>query len=87
MIIFGFRSFVVTLFSGRLQCPRCGPLAMTHVRQRRRYFTLFFIPVLPLGKEQWWEFTCCGVGLMLTKEQLKEMTSPVVPALSERENA
>lgn len=34
------------------RCPGCGRLTMIHPMKARQWFTLFFIPVIPMGKAQ-----------------------------------
>ena len=50
LLIFGLSVFFRTLGQGDFHCPNCG--GDRHYRQRvaRRWFTLFFIPVIPLNR-------------------------------------
>jgi tellurite resistance protein len=51
MIIFGSRSVTSTKESGNFTCPGCGGTPQVYSRRVvRRFFTLYFIPILPLGK-------------------------------------
>ncbi|MFD0903073.1 hypothetical protein [Actinomadura sediminis] len=50
MIIFGWRVVFFTLGKGVFHCPQCGGDREYRRRQGRNFFTLFFIPVLPLNK-------------------------------------
>jgi zinc-ribbon family len=50
LIIFGFRVFYHTLGQGVFHCRKCGGDRQYRHRAGRRYFTLFFIPVIPLNK-------------------------------------
>ena len=49
MIIFGVRGRLATLGSGTFFCPRCGTDRAYTKKGVRRWFTLFFLPILPLG--------------------------------------
>jgi transcription elongation factor Elf1 len=49
MIIFGFRVLYRTTAPGMFHCPRCGADRQYQQRVGRRWFTLFFIPVIPLN--------------------------------------
>ena len=50
MIIFGTRGITYRMAAGRFACPSCGPgTGFTH-RRVRRFFTLYFIPVIPLDQ-------------------------------------
>jgi hypothetical protein len=49
LIIFGRRTMHKVATHGTFDCPRCGPQrGFTH-KQVKRWFTLYFIPVIPLG--------------------------------------
>lgn len=51
MIIFGLSVFFFgTLGEGVFHCPRCGGDRQYKHKSGRRWFTLFFIPVIPLDK-------------------------------------
>jgi hypothetical protein len=50
LIIFGFRTFYRTLGQGVFHCRKCGGDREYRHRSGRRFFTLFFIPVIPLAK-------------------------------------
>jgi zinc-ribbon family len=50
LIIFGMRVFYRTIGQGTFHCRRCGGDREYRLRTGRRWFTLFFIPVIPLNK-------------------------------------
>jgi hypothetical protein len=50
LIIFGLRVFYRTIAQGTFHCRRCGGDRQYRRRAGRRWFTLFFIPVIPLNK-------------------------------------
>jgi zinc-ribbon family len=49
LIIFGLRVFYRTIAQGAFHCRRCGGDRQYWLRAGRRWFTLFFIPVIPLN--------------------------------------
>ncbi|MBV1859867.1 MAG: zinc ribbon domain-containing protein [Nannocystaceae bacterium] len=49
MIIFGTRTTNPTAGQGLFNCPRCGPQKPYTHKKQKRWFTLYFIPVIPLG--------------------------------------
>ena len=49
LIIFGLRVFYRTIARGTFHCRRCGGDREYRHRNGRRWFTLFFIPVIPLN--------------------------------------
>lgn len=50
MIIFGTRGMNSRLESGSFHCPRCGNDKSFELIAVKRWFTLYFIPVIPLGE-------------------------------------
>ena len=49
MIIFGTRGVTSTKETGPFNCPFCGDQRAYSRKSVRRFFTLYFIPVIPLG--------------------------------------
>ena len=49
LIIFGLRVFYRTIAQGTFYCRRCGGDRQYRKRSGRRWFTLFFLPVIPLN--------------------------------------
>lgn len=49
MIIFGTRGLTSTVATGAFHCPRCGPQRSYSHKQVKTWFTLYFIPCIPLG--------------------------------------
>jgi hypothetical protein len=49
LIIFGLRVFYRTIAQGTFHCRRCGGDRQYRHRAGRRWFTLFFLPVIPLN--------------------------------------
>ncbi|WP_443748363.1 zinc-ribbon domain-containing protein [Asticcacaulis solisilvae] len=49
MIIWGSRGLKKVVSAGRFHCPRCGPDKPYDQIAVNRWFTLYFIPVIPLG--------------------------------------
>ncbi len=74
MLIFGYRTRVAVLATLTSICEVCGVPAAHRVARRSRWFTLFFIPVVPLGAGQHTD-TCihCGRVRALTKEQAESV--------------
>ncbi len=50
MIIFGTRGVTTTPEKGEFYCPSCASTQNYGFKCVRRFFTLYFIPVIPLGK-------------------------------------
>ncbi len=50
MIIFGARGVKSTMKTGRFLCPQCANNQSYKHKKVTRFFTLYFIPLIPLGK-------------------------------------
>jgi tellurite resistance protein len=50
MIIFGTRGVKSTLSQGNFNCPQCETTRAYKKKKVTRFFTLYFIPLIPLGK-------------------------------------
>lgn len=50
MIIWGTRGLTSTLEQGSFHCPRCGPDKLFKIVAVNRWFTLYFIPIIPFGE-------------------------------------
>ena len=50
LLIWGLRVFYRTIGQGTFHCRKCGGDRQYRHRAGRRFFTLFFIPVIPLNK-------------------------------------
>jgi hypothetical protein len=50
LIIWGVRVFFNSTGQGVFQCPRCGGDRQYRRRSGRRFFTVFFIPLIPLNR-------------------------------------
>lgn len=79
MIIFGYRSFVKFLAMLTLVCPRCHNPAAHRLQQRSRWFTLFFIPVIPMGFTRFTTCTFCGLSQKVSKEDAANMVAAANP--------
>ena len=51
MIIFGWRSKGEAEWSGILSCVQCGQITSHYGIRVKRYFTIFFIPIIPLWSD------------------------------------
>lgn len=61
MIIFGSRSMTSTRGGGAFNCPRCGMSRQYRHVGVNRWFTLYFIPVIPMGTVgEYVECTSCA---------------------------
>lgn len=51
MIIYGWTTLQKTLSSHEFHCPQCGSMVYGDLKSANRWFTLYFIPVIPLGSQ------------------------------------
>jgi zinc-ribbon family len=68
IILFGFRRKAARLATIFVMCGACRTPAAHALTRTRRYFTLFFVPVIPLGSKYFTTCTMCGHGTQITKE-------------------
>lgn len=61
LIIFGLKSSVRPFGVVTITCRRCGNPAAHRLEERRRTITLFFVPVIPLGRRTVLTCTYCGL--------------------------
>lgn len=69
MLIFGFKVTDKLIATVTAACERCGNHAAHHVSKRARRFTLFFVPVIPVGTKYQDTCTACGRVLEVSKQQ------------------
>lgn len=84
MIVMGVRGRAEHLGMPRLRCPRCGQDALHRIVRSQPWFTLFFVPVLPLRSR--FSSTCSFCGLTrridarAARSALGEPAGPSAPA-------
>jgi hypothetical protein len=60
-LIMGLQGVTRSVAEGEFTCPACRCLRGYRRRRTRRYFTIFFIPAVPLGTlGEWVECKTCG---------------------------
>ena len=64
MLIFGWRTKAKSLGQVERSCVKCARLTMHNAIEAKKWFTLFFIPVIPLGSNY---VNRCGVCGLSTK--------------------
>ena len=71
MIIFGTRNRFKTVGSGQFYCPRCQVQRNYERKEAKRYFTLYFVPLIPMGDLG--EFVECQTCHMTFKSEVLTM--------------
>jgi hypothetical protein len=69
MLIFGLGVTETLLATMVFVCETCGNNAAHHLFRRVRKFSLFFIPLFPVGTRYVDSCTACGRMLEVTREQ------------------
>jgi hypothetical protein len=60
-LLFGLTTRRKTVDQGEFDCPNEGGPRFYQYQSSRRWFTLFFIPLVPLGQgDEWVRCTSCG---------------------------
>lgn len=73
LVIFGFKNLSRNLGLAQATCPRCGHRAAQRIDRRRRAFSLFFIPVIPLGSSYEATCTACGVTTRIDRSRAEQI--------------
>ena len=74
MIIYGYRNRVIEQGTGNFYCPNCQAQRQYKRKKIVRYFTLFFIPIFPLGTLS--EYIECGVCGRTYKPEILSVPAP-----------
>ena len=77
MIIWGLRSLVRLLVTFRQRCQRCGQESAHRLVRSRRFFSLFFVPVIPLHTRYVVTCTYCGAAGYIPKEEAHRILGSV----------
>lgn len=75
MILFGYKQTVKELARVQGQCPSCHMQSWLVGFRVLSWFTLFFIPVLPLWISRKMQCGTCGVTQKISKEQADQMVA------------
>jgi zinc ribbon protein len=74
-LIFGIKRLRRRLTTTFALCAQCGRPAAQVVVRVSTWFSLFFIPVIPLGNKYLSTCTLCGVSTKLDKAQAQQMVT------------
>ncbi|MBB1029472.1 zinc-ribbon domain-containing protein [Dietzia sp. SLG310A2-38A2] len=69
LLIFGFKNSSRNLGLAQVRCPHCGNHAAQRVDRNRRAFSVFFIPIMPLGSSFSATCTACGSTTKISGDQ------------------
>ncbi len=74
-LIFGFRSRASNISEGEFFCPHCGADRHYVLQRLRQWFTLFFLPIFPIGGSKGEQVKCQTCGTTYRPEVLQMPTS------------
>lgn len=80
--LFGTRRNAKMLAQVDRPCAKCGRSTMHAIVQTKRWFTLFFIPVIPLGSNFAMRCNLCGLVQQASPELQAQIEAKTLPALS-----
>jgi hypothetical protein len=83
-LIFGIKRLRRRLATMLAICGQCGTPAAQVIVRMSTWFSLFFIPVIPLGSKYFSTCTLCGKSMKLDKEQALHMVAAAEQVSSER---
>ncbi len=74
-IIWGTRMMNKTLgyFNQAFQCGRCNNVSNYKLIRQRQWFTLFWIPIFPIGTKYFLGCPVCNYGQYINKKEAKRM--------------
>jgi hypothetical protein len=73
--LWGFRSMTRTLAMATFPCRTTNQPAAHRLSRVTRWFTVFFIPVIPLGRRHLLTCSACGQSYKVTKEEAAEIVA------------
>jgi len=71
--LFGVRTKAKAIAQLERPCTKCARPTIFTVIESKRYFTLFFIPVIPLGGSQVVRCNLCGITLKASPELQQQL--------------
>jgi hypothetical protein len=86
LIIFGLKRLGRRLATVFAMCGQCGAPAAQVIVRRSTWFSVFFVPVIPLGTTYSSTCTFCGVATRLDKDQALHTVDLVQHASNEHPN-
>ncbi|WP_216695039.1 zinc-ribbon domain-containing protein [Dietzia psychralcaliphila] len=75
LVIFGFKNSSRNLGLAQAACPHCGNRAAQRVDRNKRAFSVFFIPIIPLGSSFSATCTACGSITKISGDQADQILS------------
>jgi zinc ribbon protein len=80
LFLFGFRTKAKPIKQIDYPCSKCARHTVFTAVESKRYFTLFFIPVIPLGGNHFIRCNVCGLTLKCSPELKAQITAKGIGA-------
>jgi hypothetical protein len=80
LFLFGVRTKAKPIAQIEYPCSKCARSTMYTAMESKRWFTLFFIPVIPLGSTHVVRCNLCGLVLKCSPELKARLTSKAMAA-------
>jgi zinc-ribbon family len=80
--LFGTRRSAKALGQMDRHCQKCARNTVHSAFESKQWFTLFFIPVIPLGTSYAIRCNLCGLALKASPELKQQLQSKTVPAIA-----
>jgi hypothetical protein len=80
--VFGTRRKATPICQMERPCTKCARPTIHSAFESKQWFTLFFIPVIPLGASYAIRCNLCGLALKATPELKQQLRSKTVPAIA-----
>ena len=77
--IFGIAPKTIQTDKGQFKCPICRTYSAYELKQQRQYFSLFFIPLIPLSKPKSAQVKCLHCGTSMPSLVLNQKENEVQP--------
>jgi hypothetical protein len=78
--LFGMRTKAKVIAQVERSCSKCARPTMHHAIESRRWFTLFFIPVIPLGGSCTLRCGVCGLATKASPELKSQLATQAMAA-------
>ena len=80
LLIFGIRAVLDVMGTSTYTCERCGQHARHDVLRQRKKLSLFFIPIMTVGRTRYLdECTSCGRALSISEADARAAARGVTP--------
>jgi hypothetical protein len=80
LFLFGVRTKMKPINQIQYSCQKCARITMFTAMESKRWFTMFFVPVIPLGSKHLIRCNLCGLTLKCSPELTAQITAKAMAA-------